>query len=181
MLPEAGDVDLDDADQWAPDDPAYQPLSQADAEHAAERLLALWEKRVGKVQPADHLGSLHAFTRLHTHCKRSVAELRGWVEHVAENKDAAKWWGRPKSPRTWLRAEDGGDRRWQKIHKHWLDNGGGYTAPRIVGSKAKREPEPAPDPDCGCRLGWVRDAAQQWQWCPKCALGKWLAAGGRRN
>jgi hypothetical protein len=161
---------------WEPDDPQYRLVPEyAGAEH-----LAQWQAKIGKVQSRDHLMSLHTLHRLHVHCRRSLRELTAYIDHVATDADARKWWGAGKSPAGWLNGRDGGEPTWRKVRAHWIA-AGGELAQRTIRA-IDPGPDPGVDPNCDCRRGWREDKAKgAMGFCTKCARGKWLKAGGREK
>lgn len=171
----APDQPDDNGGAFVPDDPAYR----FDPAFTGLDTLALWDRQIGKIQPAQRLLAQNALIRLHNWCRRSPRELQAWVEHVARDQDARKWWGAGKSPSTWMRTHDAdsGEQLWQKIRAHWLAAGGRLEAAR----RPKRDLGPPPEPDaaCDCRRGWREDAEGQTVTCRTCDLGKFLTAGGR--
>lgn len=164
---------------WPADDPAYQALDQAGSERAATELLALWERKVGKVGGQGVMAH-HALVTLHLKCRRSWTELRGWVEFIATDDDAKGWWGTGRSPATWLRRTDGIEPTWCKIRAHWLKSiGGKYPAARkVLQLNIPPGPAPAVDPACDCRRGFITVDGHR-EGCPKCTRGQHIRAGGR--
>lgn len=170
-LPGNGSVDPDDdLPPWEPDDPAYK----LDPKYTGEAELALWDQKVGKVQPRFRLDSLVVLVRLHQHCKRSIPEIRCLIEHVGDDPDARRFWG--TTPALWLRTRDGGEPTWCKVRKHWLDAGGSLP---MAEPWWKSVPMPERDPTCECGGGGYTRTNGYKRPCEKCKRGQYLLAGGR--
>jgi len=158
----------DDADSWEPDDPAYR----LDDQYTGHDELALWEQCLGKIPPRYRLMAENALVRLHRHCRRTAREIRAWIEFIAADKDARAWWGDGKTPAFWLRSVDGTEPTWRKIRAKWLASGHSLPSTDRI-----QTPKPPRDPTCDCRGGF-RHTEHGIEYCQKCALGRWIAAGG---
>lgn len=164
--------------EWEPDDPDYELVPT----YTGQEHLELWQARLGKIQPRDHLNSLHTLQRLHCHCKRSLRELTSLIEHVAAHKFARDAWGTGRSPAGWLYSRNGDEPIWRKVRANWLAAGGKF--PRLelareeVLARSSYQPVPPPpawDPACQCYRGRLRvDGQRTRQPCPDCALGAWV-------
>lgn len=157
----------DNGGEYAPEpgyefDPTYQGAEE----------LEYWQKRIGRIQPAQLAFAQSSLMRLHNWCRLSKAEIHALVEHVANDEEARGWWGVGASPANWMETQMGkSEPLWIRVRKDWLRKGGHVPSTPAVDTLG---PAPAPDPNCSCRRGWVEDTP-----CRSCELGKWLSRGGR--
>lgn len=175
--PEAapGQPDWNDG-EFEPTDPEYA----YDHRWQGEDLLALWEKRLGRIQPGQLAKAQFVLSRLHNYHRLSKRQLRAMVQHCISDPKARKFWGTGRSPAIWLDAK-GSERVWQRVLSHLTQSGWSLPDPDperalpVIQAGPTRPPMPARDPTCDCprTAGWLSIARKIP--CPKCELGKWIA------
>ena len=101
--------------EWEPDDPSYAIVQG----YNGKAELAIWETAFGKIPGGQWGEAQNALIRLHTHFKLSVKQIAEMVNHVTVDPKASEWWGgKHRPPSLWLKRDEDGRYKWQKIAAH---------------------------------------------------------------
>lgn len=127
----------DTANDRQPTDPGYV----FDPRYSGHEHLALWQQRVGRLDPTHHMGALNAFLALHGFYKRSRQQINAMVMHIATDPEAKRYWG--SNPAKLIVLRDGNERSFERLEHHMRTSAkGANVCSAALGPKPDTEPPP---------------------------------------